>query len=147
MSSFTLLLLVCASLIGCCLAGSSFTIYTNAGCSGSGVTGSGSAITQGSGSLICNSVSGISGVSSFVIIYATSSSAQVSFFSDGACSFPSTTVLTYIGVPDGKTCINNPQSTYRSGIISSNSGFNIYSTSLPLMILLAILSILSISMM
>jgi len=146
MSSFILLLVVCASLIGCCLASSSFTIYNAAGCSGSSVSASGKATTQGSSSPNCNSVSGITGVQSFVIAYAANSAA-VFFYTDSSCQTPSLSVVGFTGTPDGVTCISNPTSSYRSGTISSNSGFNIYSSSLPLMILLAILSILSISLM
>jgi len=146
MSSFILLLVVCASLIGCCLASSSITIFPLAGCTGSSVSATGQATTQGSSSLACNSISGVSGVQSWSVLY-TGGAGAVNFYTDSACGTASPLLTGFIGTSDGKTCISISSASYRSGYISSNSGFNIYSSSLPLMILLAILSILSISLM
>jgi len=143
MSSWSLFVLVVVCLFGVCVGSSSWTVYSGASCTGNSISSSGKATTSGSSSVNCNSApSGLSGISSWAMVYVSNAGAAVQFYTDSSCTNPATAA---IAGPPTTTCATTQVSGltgYQSATITSNSAFSLYSLSLPLMALLAILAII-----
>jgi len=132
--SRSLVLVLVLSALLSVVSGASYQLWSGSTtCAGSATASGSASLTSGVSN--CVASSGATGVS-YVRLACTSAGNIVQGFSDSGCT-ALVTQINWLGGATTTTCTQAVTGTF-SGTLNCNSAFNLYSVSLPLMLLLSI---------